>query len=123
MGWSPSRASGERGLVGGRASPHGTRSSVEHKICCLNTSGLRTNDSGEREIRANARRLRRLQRGTRRLNFRLSWFTVQAIRLMKPAGRAFMSSPFIGEIRMFAGNFAPVGWAFCNGALIPIAEN
>lgn len=34
-----------------------------------------------------------------------------------------MSSPFIGEIRMFAGNFAPVGWAFCNGALMPIAEN
>ncbi|HVG92023.1 MAG TPA: tail fiber protein, partial [Alphaproteobacteria bacterium] len=34
-----------------------------------------------------------------------------------------MSQPFIGEIRMFAGNFAPVGWAFCNGALIPIAEN
>ncbi|SRR5258708_2951812 len=34
-----------------------------------------------------------------------------------------MSSPFIGEIRMFGGNFAPAGWAFCNGALIPIAEN
>lgn len=34
-----------------------------------------------------------------------------------------MSSPFIGEIRMFAGNFAPVGWAFCNGALMPIDEN
>jgi microcystin-dependent protein len=34
-----------------------------------------------------------------------------------------MSSPFIGEIRMFAGNFAPQGWAFCNGALIPISEN
>lgn len=34
-----------------------------------------------------------------------------------------MSSPYIGEIRMFAGNFAPVGWAFCNGALIPISEN
>ena len=34
-----------------------------------------------------------------------------------------MSSPFIGEIRMFAGNFAPVGWAFCNGALIPIDQN
>ena len=34
-----------------------------------------------------------------------------------------MSSPFIGEIRMFAGNFAPVGWAFCDGALIPISEN
>jgi microcystin-dependent protein len=34
-----------------------------------------------------------------------------------------MSSPFIGEIRLFAGNFAPAGWAFCNGALIPISEN
>src|SRR5579859_4749959 len=34
-----------------------------------------------------------------------------------------MSSPFIGEIRMFAGNFAPVGWAFCNGQLIPIDQN
>jgi len=34
-----------------------------------------------------------------------------------------MSSPFIGEIRMFGGNFAPVGWAFCNGALIPISQN
>ena len=28
---------------------------------------------------------------------------------------------FIGEIRMFGGNFAPVGWAFCNGAVLPIA--
>ena len=34
-----------------------------------------------------------------------------------------MSSPFVGEIRMFAGNFAPVGWAFCDGALIPISQN
>jgi len=34
-----------------------------------------------------------------------------------------MSSPYIGEIRMFAGNFAPVGWAFCNGALVPISDN
>jgi microcystin-dependent protein len=34
-----------------------------------------------------------------------------------------MSSPFIGEIRMFGGNFAPVGWALCNGALVPISEN
>src|SRR6516164_5841786 len=33
-----------------------------------------------------------------------------------------MSSPFVGEIRMFAGNFAPVGWAFCNGALAPISQ-
>ena len=34
-----------------------------------------------------------------------------------------MSSPFIGEIRIFAGNFAPSGWAFCEGSLIPISEN
>jgi microcystin-dependent protein len=34
-----------------------------------------------------------------------------------------VSQPFIGEIRMFAGNFAPAGWAFCNGALLPISEN
>lgn len=34
-----------------------------------------------------------------------------------------MSSPFIGEIRMFAGNFAPAGWAFCDGSLIPISAN
>ena len=34
-----------------------------------------------------------------------------------------MSQPFVGEIRMFAGNFAPAGWAFCNGAILPISEN
>jgi microcystin-dependent protein len=34
-----------------------------------------------------------------------------------------MSQPYIGEIRMFAGNFAPAGWAFCNGQLMPISEN
>jgi microcystin-dependent protein len=34
-----------------------------------------------------------------------------------------MSDPYVGEIRMFGGNFAPVGWAFCDGQLIPISEN
>ncbi|HEY6804031.1 MAG TPA: tail fiber protein [Pyrinomonadaceae bacterium] len=34
-----------------------------------------------------------------------------------------MSSPYVGEIRMFGGNFAPAGWAFCNGATVPISEN
>ena len=33
-----------------------------------------------------------------------------------------MSSPYVGEIRMFAGNFAPVGWMFCRGQLLPISE-
>lgn len=34
-----------------------------------------------------------------------------------------MSEPFIGEIRMFGFNFAPVGWAFCQGQLLPISQN
>jgi microcystin-dependent protein len=34
-----------------------------------------------------------------------------------------MSQPFVGEIRLFGGNFAPAGWAFCNGQLLSIAEN
>ena len=34
-----------------------------------------------------------------------------------------MAQPYIGEIRMFAGNFPPSGWAFCNGQSIPISEN
>jgi microcystin-dependent protein len=34
-----------------------------------------------------------------------------------------MSNPFVGEIRIFAGNFAPTGWAFCNGQLMPISQN
>jgi microcystin-dependent protein len=33
-----------------------------------------------------------------------------------------MSSPYIGEIRMFAGNFAPNGWMLCEGQLLPISE-
>lgn len=34
-----------------------------------------------------------------------------------------MAQPYVGEIRMFAGNFAPAGWMFCAGQLLPIAEN
>jgi microcystin-dependent protein len=34
-----------------------------------------------------------------------------------------MSSPYIGEIRMFGGSFAPAGWAMCQGQLMPISEN
>ncbi len=33
-----------------------------------------------------------------------------------------MAQPYIGEIRMFAGNFAPAGWMFCEGQLLPIAD-
>jgi len=34
-----------------------------------------------------------------------------------------MAQPYVGEIRMFAGNFAPAGWMFCAGQLLPISEN
>ena len=34
-----------------------------------------------------------------------------------------MAQPYVGEIRMFAGTFAPAGWAFCDGQLLPISEN
>ena len=33
-----------------------------------------------------------------------------------------MSQPYVGEIRMFAGNYAPAGWMFCSGQLLPISE-
>ena len=31
--------------------------------------------------------------------------------------------PMLGEVKYFAGNFAPRSWAFCNGAMLPIAQN
>src|SRR3954453_6845221 len=33
-----------------------------------------------------------------------------------------MAQPYIGEIRLFGGNFAPAGWAFCDGSTLPISE-
>ena len=33
-----------------------------------------------------------------------------------------MAQPYVGEIRMFGGNFAPAGWQFCNGSLLAISE-
>jgi len=33
-----------------------------------------------------------------------------------------MAQPYVGEIRMFAGNFAPAGWMFCEGQLLPISD-
>ncbi|MEO2280688.1 phage tail protein [Pseudoalteromonas pernae] len=34
-----------------------------------------------------------------------------------------MSEPYVGEIRMFAGNFAPRGWAFCDGQILAVTQN
>jgi microcystin-dependent protein len=33
-----------------------------------------------------------------------------------------MADPFLGEIRMFAGNFAPVNWMFCEGQILPVSQ-
>lgn len=33
-----------------------------------------------------------------------------------------MAQPYVGEVRIFAGNFAPAGWMFCEGQLLPISE-
>ena len=41
----------------------------------------------------------------------------------RPKGERTMAQPYVGEIRMFAGNFAPAGWMFCEGQLLPISEN
>jgi microcystin-dependent protein len=40
-----------------------------------------------------------------------------------PKEETNMAEPFLGEIRIFAGDFVPEGWALCNGQLLPIAQN
>src|SRR5665213_3453480 len=42
---------------------------------------------------------------------------------MKPPRGYEMSTPFLGEMRWFSFNFAPKGWALCNGQLLPINQN
>src|ERR1041384_4990095 len=37
--------------------------------------------------------------------------------------RSIMADPFVAEIRIFGFNFAPTGWAFCNGQILPISQN
>src|SRR5262249_21134625 len=46
-----------------------------------------------------------------------------AIRCSKAAEERSAMDPFIGEVRMFGGTFAPLGWADCNGQLMSIAQN
>ncbi len=43
--------------------------------------------------------------------------------LLLGASQVSRSQPYVGEIRMFTGNFAPSGWMFCEGQLLPISEN
>lgn len=49
-------------------------------------------------------------------------FTILFTVLMS-LSKSHAQTPYIGEIRMFAGNFAPRGWAFCDGSLLSIAQN
>jgi microcystin-dependent protein len=42
---------------------------------------------------------------------------------LREEGNISMDDPFIGEISLFAGNFAPQGWAFCDGQILPLAQN
>jgi len=48
---------------------------------------------------------------------------VFAVVTLFSASHAQAQEAFIGEIRMFAGNFPPRGWAFCDGQLLPISQN
>jgi microcystin-dependent protein len=64
----------------------------------------------------NAEEALRMYRSFRRLVLVILVVAVTAI--ASPA----RADQFLGEIRMFAGNFAPTGWAFCEGQLLPIAQ-
>ena len=50
-------------------------------------------------------------------------FTILAMFFMLSSSMSFSQEPLIGEIKMFAGNFAPRGWAFCDGQILPINQN
>ncbi len=64
-------------------------------------------------------------RPTALLHTRTRWFLIVAFLAIAaiPGERARSQTPFIGQIQMFAGTFAPRGWMFCDGQLVPIAEN
>jgi microcystin-dependent protein len=62
-----------------------------------------------------------MNRSTRLLSYLASLLLVTGV-LAAPAARA-QSEPLLGEIRMFAGNFAPQGWALCDGQLLQISQN
>ena len=49
--------------------------------------------------------------------------TTEEIRTSTTVDKVTSAEPFIGEVTIFAGTFAPRGWAFCNGQLLPIAQN
>ena len=48
---------------------------------------------------------------------------IMAMLIVLSTKKSYSQDPFIGEIRIFAGNFAPKGWAFCSGQILPISQN
>ena len=58
----------------------------------------------------------------RPIQFLSAWIGASAL-MMSLSGPVQASEPFIAEIKMFAGNFAPRGYAFCDGAILPISQN
>ncbi len=56
---------------------------------------------------------------------RLNWkcTAIMGLLLAAVSGPAKAQEPMIGEIKFFAGNFAPRGWAFCDGQLLAISQN
>jgi len=61
--------------------------------------------------------------GYKRTRRRWSWLVLACAALVAQGGIALAQTPFVGQIEMFAGNFAPVGWMFCEGQLLSISEN
>lgn len=51
------------------------------------------------------------------------WMALAIVICVFPHEHADAQTPFLGQIQMFAGNFAPAGWMFCEGQLLPIADN
>ena len=60
--------------------------------------------------------------GSRRVSVRWLWMVLAIMLCAVPCEDADAQTPFIGQIQMFAGTYAPVGWMVCEGQLLPIAE-
>ena len=60
--------------------------------------------------------------GSRRVPVQWFWMLLAIMLCALPCEEADAQTPFIGQIQMFAGTYAPVGWLVCEGQLLPIAE-
>ena len=104
-------AAAERALIDSIFAPRGPGSAVSGTV----TSG----DQPEQHHPA-VRRHRRRGSSDEAVNSRGVWGAAGAY---CPSEEATVSEPFLGEIRMFGFDFAPEGWALCNGQVLPISQN